>query len=264
MDHLTSPPKRWHASALYGLGFAVNFFDTLGVGSFATTAAALKLGRLVEDERIPGTLNVGNALPTVLEALLFMAIVPVDPLTLISMVLAGGVGAWCGTGVVVHWPRQQIQRAMALALLVTATFIVLRQIDGLPSGGDARGLSGMALIIAVLASAVIGSLTSLGIGNYAPTMAVLYLLGMSPLMVFPIMATCAALILPTAALRFHRGGLYSRPVAWALTLGGVPGVLVAFYLVRSLEVSLLRWLVVAVLCYTCVQLYRSSREGSIA
>jgi len=139
----------------------------------------------VEDERIPGTLNVGNALPTVLEALLFMAIVPVDPLTLISMVLAGGVGAWCGTGVVVHWPRQQIQRAMALALLVTATFIVLRQIDGLPSGGDARGLSGMALIIAVLASALIGSLTSLGIGNYAPTMAVLYLLPWSPFFAIP-------------------------------------------------------------------------------
>ena len=262
MDQTDSHPRRWPPAALYGLGFAVNFFDTLGVGSFATTTATLKLGRLVDDDRIPGTLNVGNALPTILEALLFITLVPVDRLTLASMVIAGCVGAWFGTGVVVGLPRRKIQRAMALALLVTAGFIALRQMDGLPSGGNAAGLTGTALLVAVLGSALIGALTSLGIGNYAPTMGMLYLLGMSPLMVFPIMATCAAIILPTAALRFHRSGRYSKPVARALTLGGLPGVLVAFYVVRSLDVSLLRWLVVGVLCYTCAQLYRSSLQGA--
>jgi uncharacterized membrane protein YfcA len=261
MTQVDSRAARWPPAALYSLGFAVNFLDTLGVGSFATATATLKLGRLVDDDRIPGTLNVGNALPTMLEALLFIALVAVDRLTLVSMVVAGCLGAWFGTGVVVGLPRHQIQRAMAVALVVTAGFIAIRQLDGLPSGGDATGLTGVALAVAVLASALIGALTSLGIGNYAPTMALLYVLGMSPLMVFPIMAACAAIILPTAALRFHRSGRYSAPVARALTLGGLPGVLVAFYLVRSLEVGLLRWLVVAVLCYTCVQLYRSSLRG---
>jgi uncharacterized membrane protein YfcA len=261
MTSADDPRPRWPASALYGLGFAVNFFDTLGVGSFATTTATLKLGRLVADDRIPGTLNVGNALPTMLEALLFISLVPVDRLTLVTLVIAGCVGAWWGTGFVVGLPRRAIQRAMAVALLVTAAFIVIRQLDGMPSGGTATGLAGAALVGAVIASALIGALTSLGIGNYAPTMAVLYLLGMNPLMVFPIMATCAAVILPTAALRFYRSGRYSPSVARALTLGGLPGVLVAFYLVRSLDVSLLRWLVVGVLCYTCAQLYRSSLRG---
>jgi uncharacterized membrane protein YfcA len=261
MTPAEEPRPRWPASALYGLGFAVNFFDTLGVGSFATTTAVLKIGRLVEDDRIPGTLNVGNALPTMLEALLFISLVPVDPVTLVVLVVAGCVGAWWGTGFVVGLPRRTLQRAMAVALLVTAGFIVIRQLDGLPSGGTAAGLHGLALLVAVIASTLIGALTSLGIGNYAPTMAILYLLGMNPLMVFPIMATCAAVILPTAALRFHRSGRYSPTVARALTLGGLPGVLVAFYLVRSLEVDLLRWLVVGVLCYTCAQLYRSSLQG---
>jgi uncharacterized membrane protein YfcA len=253
--------SRWPASARYALGFGVNFFDTLGVGSFATTTAILKLGRLVADDRIPGTLNVGNALPTMLEALLFISLVPVDRATLVALVLAGCLGAWWGTGFVVGLPRRTLQRAMAAALMVTAGFIVMRQIDGLPSGGTAAGVHGVALLIAVLGSALIGALTSLGIGNYAPTMAMLYLLGMNPLMVFPIMATCAAVILPTAALRFYRSGRYSPTFARALTLGGLPGVLVAFYLVRSLEVGLLRWLVVGVLCYTCLQLYRSSWSG---
>ena len=257
-----SQTPRWPAAALYGLGFAVNFLDTLGVGSFATTAATLKIGRLVDDDRIPGTLNVGNALPTMLEALLFISLVPVDRTTLGSMVVASCLGAWFGTGFVVRLPRRQVQRAMALALLTTAGLIAWRQLGAFPDGGSAAGLAGVALVTAVVASALIGALTSLGIGNYAPTMAVLYLLGMSPLMVFPIMATCAALILPTAALRFHRSGRYSRPVARALALGGLPGVLVAFYLVRSLEVGLLRWLVVGVLCYTSIQMYRSSLQGT--
>ena len=93
---------------------------------------------------------------------------------------------------------------MAVSLLVTATFILLRQLELFPSGGNALGLTGGALALAVAASLVIGSLTSLGIGNYAPTMAVTYMLGMDPKAVFPIMATAATLILPTAAIRFFR------------------------------------------------------------
>ena len=154
---------------------------------------------------------MGHAIPTMLEAALFLRAVPVDLLTLVTMVTAGGLGAWFGAGMVVHWPRRTIQRAMAVSLLITANFIVLRQIQLFPSGGNSPGLSGAALVMAVLASVLIGSLTSLGIGNYAPTMAVTYMLGMNPKAVFPIMAASAALILPTAAIRFFRSGAVRPP-----------------------------------------------------
>jgi uncharacterized membrane protein YfcA len=257
-------PRRVHMGGLLALGVVTDFLDTLGVGSFATTTTVLRLGRVVDDEQIPGTLNVGHAIPTMLEAALFLTAIPVDLLTLVSMVTAGGLGAWFGAGWVVHWPRRTIQRAMAISLLITASFIVLRQVQFFPSGGEAWGLTGAALLFAVVASALIGSLSSLGIGNYAPTMAVTYLIGMHPKAVFPIMAASAALILPAAAIRFYRSGRFDRRTAVGLAVGGVPGVLIAVFLVKELNVKLLLWIVVAVLLYTSVTLYRSSRVSDSA
>jgi uncharacterized membrane protein YfcA len=254
--------RRFQMGGLLALGAVTNFFDTLGIGSFATTTTVLRLGRVVDDEQIPGTLNVGHAIPTALEAALFLTAIPVDPLTLVAMVTAGGLGAWFGAGRVVHWPRRTIQRAMAISLLITAMFIVLRQLQFFPSGGEASGLRGAALVLAVAASIVIGSLTSLGIGNYAPTMAVTYMIGMHPKAVFPVMAASAALILPTAAIRFFRSGRFDSRTALGLAAGGVPGVLIAVFLVKELDVNLLRWLVVTVLIYTSVTLYRASRVAT--
>jgi uncharacterized membrane protein YfcA len=231
------------------------------VGSFATTTAWLRGFGIVDDKDLPGTLNVGHAIPAVLESILFLIALGglVDRLTLVSMVLAGGIGAWHGTGVVVHWPRRAIQRGMAIALLVTAGFMALRMLMSLSLDEGTTGFAGLALVMAVVASLVIGSLTSLGIGNYAPTMAVTYLLGMNQRAVFPIMATSAALILPTSALRFYRSGRFDRRVATGLTLGGIPGVLLAVYVVKSLPLDTVRWIVVAVLLYTATTLFRSSQ-----
>lgn len=258
-----SPPRprgRFPSVGLLGLGFVTDFFDTLGIGSFATTTTVLKLGKLAEDDEIPGTLNVGHAIPTILEAVIFLTVIDVDLVTLFSMILAAGIGAWYGAGIVVGWPKRTIQRGMAIALLVTAAFIVLRQSNIFPSGGTAIGLTGMKLAIAIVASLIIGSIISLGIGNYAPTMAVTYLLGMDPHAVFPIMATSASLMLPTAAFRFWRSGRFNKPVALGLAIGGVPGVLVAAYIVKQLNVQVLLWVVVGVLLYTAAMLFRSARQ----
>lgn len=256
-------PAPW--AGLLALGLGANFFDTLGIGSFATTTTVLKLGNMVEDENIPGTLNIGHAIPTILEAGLFLSVIQVELVTLISMILAGGLGAWFGTGLVVSWPRRTVQRAMAIALLITATFITLRQTGVFPKGADAIGLTGIALVAAVLANALIGSLTSLGIGNYAPCMAVIYSLGMSPKVAFPIMAGSAALILPTAALRFYKSGRFDRRTAIGLAIGGIPGVLIATYIVKELPIKYLLWVVVGVLLYTAAMLWSSSKaEAQVA
>ncbi len=254
--------RRTPMSALRGLGFATDFLDTLGIGSFATTTAVLVLGRMVKDDEIPGTLNVGHSIPTVSEAIIYIILLGglIDMPTITSMVIAGGIGAWIGSGIVVHWPRRLIQRAMAIALLITAGFMAIRMLASLSLGVGTIGLSGMALVIAVFASLVIGSLTSLGIGNYAPTMAVTYMLGMNAKAVFPIMAASAAVILPAAAIRFYRSGRFDRRTALGLAIGGVPGVFVAAFLVKSLPLGVVKWVVVAVLLYTSITLWLSSRN----
>jgi uncharacterized membrane protein YfcA len=255
----TTGARSW--PALLGLGFATDFLDTLGIGSFATTTAVLRLFRIVEDDDIPGTLNVGHAIPTLLECVIFIILLGglIDTPTIISMVLAGGVGAWFGTGIVVHWPRRTIQRAMALALIITAGFMAIRLLMNLSLSEGTIGLTGGALAIAVFGSLIIGSLTSLGIGNYAPTMAMTYMLGMNSKAVFPIMAASASLILPAAALRFYRSGRFDKRVVTGLAVGGIPGVLVAAFLVKELPLDTVKWIVVAVLLYTSATLFRSSR-----
>lgn len=255
-----SRASRFPMGGLLGIGFGANFLDTLGIGSFATTTAVLRLFHIVEDENIPGTLNVGHALPTMLECVIFIILLGglIDKPTIISMVLAGGIGAWFGTGIVVHWPRRTIQRAMAIALIVTAGFMAMRLLMNLSLSEGTIGLSGGALVVAVAASLVIGSLTSLGIGNYAPTMAVTYMLGMNSRAVFPIMATSASLILPAAALRFYKSGRFDRRVVTGLAIGGIPGVLIAAFLVKELPLNTVKWIVVGVLLYTAATLWRSS------
>ncbi len=249
---------------LLGLGLAANFFDTLGIGSFATTTSVLKLGKITEDENIPGTLNVGHLIPTMLEAGLFLSVIQVEMLTLVSMIVAGGLGAWFGAGLVVRWPRRTVQRAMALALLFTAAVITLRQTGIFPQGGNAAGLAGVSLVVAVLANALIGALMSLGIGNYAPCMAVIYSLGVSPRVAFPIMAGSAAIMMPAAAIRFWKSGRFDRRVSLGLAVGGIPGVLIAVYIVKELPVKALLWLVVGVLLYTAATLWSSSKADTSA
>lgn len=255
-----TPPGRFPFAGLLGLGFVIDFLDTLGVGSFATTTTALKLGKLVEDEDIPGTLNVGHSLPTILEAVLYITVVRVELLTLVSMIGASAVGAWFGAGIVVGWPRRTIQRALSVALLATAAFIFLRQVGVFPAGGDALALTGAALLVGIAVNALIGALTSLGIGNYAPCMALVSLLGMNPTAAFPIMMGSAALTLPLAAARFIPAHRFHRRTALALTLGGIPGVLVAAFLVTSLPLDAVRWLVIGVLLYTATLMWRSARR----
>ncbi len=243
------------------LGTLTDFFDTLGIGSFATTTAVLRLGHLIDDADIPGTLNVGHAIPTISEAVIYIILLGglIDRPTMISMVAAAGIGAWFGAGVVARWPRRTIQRGMAIALVVTAAFMAVRMLLNLSHSAGTIGFTGGVLAVAVVASLVIGSLISLGIGNYAPTMAVTYLLGMNERAVFPIMAASASLMLPVAAYRFFRAGRFDRRTALGLTIGGVPGVFIAAFLVKSLPLTVVKWIVVGVLLYTAVTLWLASR-----
>src|SRR4051812_46474990 len=117
-------------------GFVTNFFDTLGIGSFATTTAIFRKWRMVRDEHIPGTLNIGHTLPTVAQAYIYTKLVPVQAGTLIPLIAAAVVGAWLGAGVVCRWPRQKVQMGMGLALIVAAGLMVAKATGALPAGSD--------------------------------------------------------------------------------------------------------------------------------
>jgi uncharacterized membrane protein YfcA len=242
------------------LGFITNFFDTLGIGSFAPTTAAFRARRLVPDELIPGTLNIGHTPPTIVQAIIYITVIAVDRLTLALLIAAAVVGAWFGAGIVSGWEKRRVQRGMAMALLVTAAFIVLRIAGIFPGGGDALGLRGVPLVVAVLGNTVLGALMTLGIGLYAPCMAMISLLGMNPTTAFPIMMGSCAFLMPVASIRFLKARRYDRAAAVGLALGGIPGVLLAAFLVKSLPLDAVRVLVVIVIGYTAATLWRDARR----
>ena len=241
-------------------GFVTNFFDTLGIGCFAPTTAIFKIFKRVPDENIPGTLNSGHALPALSEALIFIAAVTVDPLTLVSMIVAAALGAWFGAGIVAQLPRRTVQASMGIALLIAAVLLLANTLHWMPGGGEAIGLSGGRLYFAVGVNFLLGALMTFGVGLYAPCLILVCLLGMSPLAAFPIMMGSCAFLMPVGALRFIREGRYSVRAALGLALGGIPGVLLAAYVVKSLPDLWLRWLVVAVVLYTAALMLLSARR----
>jgi uncharacterized membrane protein YfcA len=116
-----------------GLGAVTNFFDALGIGSFATTTAAFKFLKMVPDRIIPGTLNAGHTLPTVTQAFIFIAFIPADVTTLFSMIAAAVLGAWLGAGIIARWPKRKVQIGMGAALLAAAVFFTMRNLSLFPT-----------------------------------------------------------------------------------------------------------------------------------
>ena len=240
------------------LGFVTSFFDTLGIGSFAPTTAVLKLRRLVADEKIPGTLNVGHTLATLAQAYIFITIVKVDMTTLVLMIVAACLGSWLGAGFVAKASRRKIQIAMGLALLAAATLFVLKIFEVTPPGGDTLGLAGWRLGAGFAGNFVLGALMEVGVGLYGPCMILVSLLGLTPTAAFPIMMGSCAFLMVVAGIRFLQAGAYRQRAALGLTLGGIPAVLIAALIVKSLPLDMVRWLVVAVVLYTAVVMIRSA------
>lgn len=246
----------------FWLGFVTNFFDTLGIGSFAPTTSAFKLRQLVPDELIPGTLNVGHAIPTVVEALIFVAIIQVDIRTLLLMIGSAVAGAWLGAGIVAAWPRRMVQIGMSGALVAAAVLFALTNIGVLPAGGNTLSLNGPRLWAGVAGNALLGALMTLGIGLYGPCIILVSILGMNPTSAFPIMMGACAFLMPVASLRFIRKGRYKLRAALGLAVGGIPGVLLAAFVVKSLPLTAVRWLVIVVVLYTAMTMIRSAMASA--
>jgi uncharacterized membrane protein YfcA len=244
------------------IGFVTNFFDTLGIGSYAPTTAIFKLRKLVPDERIPGTLTIGHTLPTVVQTFIYTTIVEVDTRTLILLIASAILGAWLGAGVVARWPRRKVQLGMGFALLAAAALFVLKNLDemrGAPvlPGGMAIGLDGGLLLVGLVGNFALGSLMTIGVGLYAPCLIMISLLGMNPRTAFPIMMGSCAFLMPVASTKFLKAGSYSVRPALGLALGGIPAVLIAALIVKALSLTYVRWLVVVVVLYTAITMIRS-------
>ncbi|PZQ60926.1 MAG: permease [Phenylobacterium zucineum] len=245
------------------LGAVTNFFDTLGIGCFAPTMAWFKFRRMVPDRLIPCTLLVGHSLPTMVQAVIFLIIlgVSVEPVLLVGCVAAVLAGALVGVPLVARARVDVVQTVVGIALIIAAGLYALTNLHLMPGGGTAASLPPPLMIAAIGANFVFGILLNFGIGNYAPTLAMLSLMGMDPRLVFPIMAAGAAAAMGGSGLGHIARGEVDLRIALGLTVGGIPAVLVAAFLVKSMPLDLLRWLVIVVVLYAAFAMLRSAAAG---
>src|SRR6185503_1204118 len=219
------------------IGAVTNFFDNFGVGSFATTTSLFRATKMVRDEKIPGTLNVGHTIPTFVEAIAATALfkTAIDTGTLVQMIIAAVAGAWLGARIFGGWPRRNVQIGMGLALLAAVGIMLTRMLLKLPDG-DLTQLVGAKLIIALLVQFILGMLMTLGIGLYAPCMILVSILGMNITAAFPIMMGSCAFLMPVASGNFVKLKSFDPRASMGLLIGGVPGVLISAYIVKSMNV----------------------------
>ena len=252
--------QKWPSPIQLVIGFVSDFLDTLGIGSFATTTATYKLFNVVRDDKLVGTMIVGHSIPVVVQALIFIAVVQVDPIVLGSLIAVSVFGGWVGAGICSRLPVRPIQITISIGLIAAATFMMMSQLGVFPAGGTELTLPAGKLVFALVVNFVLGILLMLGIGNYAPSLIIFSLLGMDPRAAFPIMMGSGALMAMAGGFRFIRAAKFDKRAALGLTLGGIPGVLVAGLIVKSLPLSVLRWMVVGVVIYAATMMLRSATK----
>ena len=243
-------------------GFLTNFFDALGIGSFGPLTAFIKIFKITDDRVIPGTLNVSCTIPVILEAFLFIKSIEVSPTTLISMIISATIGATIGAKFVSKLDEKKIELIMGSSLLVVVVLMLFSQFGILPVGGTDIGLTGGKLAVAVVINFFLGALMTVGIGLYAPCMALVFALGMSPKVAFPIMMGSCAFLMPSASIKFIKSGAYAAKSSVAISIFGCIGVLIATYLVKSLPLKILTWLVIVVILYTSITMFKSYKDKS--
>lgn len=243
------------------VGVVANFFDTLGIGSYATSSALFKIKGSIKDINIPGTLNVGDTIPVLLEAFLFFGFVEVDPVTLITMLVAAVLGAYVGAGIVTKWDQRKVRIGMGVGLLILGIVMAMKTAEVGPFGtaGEALKLTGAKLIIGIVVNFFLGALMNIAVGLYAPCLALVSVLGMNVGAAFPIMmGSCAFLMAFGNGPKFIKENRFDMVCTLCQMVGGVIGVLIAFFLVKSLPLRILLWIVILVVFFTSFMFLRDA------
>jgi len=247
------------------IGLVANFLDTLGIGSFTIATSLFRITKFFKNSRLlPGTLNIMNGLPTIVEALFFVKVVKVDALTFFSLIVASMFGSFLGSKIITKLDAKKMKIVMGIAMFITSTLMILKKvgvIEFLGQGNTALGLTGIALVIGIIGNCIFGALMSAGVGLYAPCMVMVYLLGMKPIAAFPIMMTSSAALIPVNTVTFSKEHMFYNKDLWLAIVGGIIGVIIATLFVKGMSMDILTWIIIVIGFYTALSLLRSAAVG---
>ncbi len=231
--------------------------DTIGVGSFAVNIALAKLLNTFKDEELPAMNNGAQVIPGAIESLLFMQVVQVDWITLGTLVLGTCIGGVLGGHIVTRLSQQAIRVAMMCCFGLIMSLLLGNELHILPMGGELTALKGHSLIIGFFAMIICGSLTTVGIGLFAMIQGVLFILGVSPVVAFPIMTTAGAMQQPLTTLVFLKQKKVPLKKTLILSVSGIIGVFIALPIVSHMSSSWLHRLLIGIMIYNFIAIGRT-------
>ncbi len=255
-----SLPKLKNHLKLFFTGFFANALDTLGVGSFAVVVACNKSWGLIDDKKLLGTMNGHSVLPAMIQSVLFLQLVAIDPLTVIVLVGGACLGGFSAGFFVSKLDKQTIRLVMCIGFMGVAEEVFGHQIGLTPLEGEQQSIKGSSLFFGFVAMCVMGMLPAIGIGFYVPVQILLFFLGLAPLAAFPIMTTAGAIVQSSTAYSF----VIKREIAILETLFlaacGILGVFVAVPFLVSVQIRTLRWLLFAIVVYNTFMIWKSYQK----
>lgn len=231
--------------------------DALGLGSFAVNIALAELLGTFHDEELPALNNGAQVIPGVIESLFFMQLIDVDLVTLVTLVLGTCVGGLIGGSVVSRLSKQAIRLAMICCFTLIIGLLLCRQFDIFPIGGTLTALHSWKLAMGFGGMVLCGMLTSVGIGLFVMVQAVLFLLGVSPMVAFPIMTTAGAMQQPLTTLTFLQQDKIPLKKTLILSLAGCLGVIFVVLIFKNLTITWLHSLLLVIVTYNLFNIGRT-------
>jgi uncharacterized membrane protein YfcA len=246
-----------HNCTLACTGVVAFIADTIGVGSFAINIAIGKTLKLVTDKELPGFVNGAQVIPGAIEAIFFLGVLHVDMRTLVVLVLATTLGGFVG-GVFASKIRASTIRVIMVFAFILVLFLLLSKLlNFLPIGGALTKLQGWRLWVGFVGMFTAGFLVSFGVGLFALVQAILFLLGMSPVVAFPIMTAAGAIQQPVTTFAFLVNNAIPIKKVLIVSSFGIVGVFIGFQIITVLSVDQLQWLLVIIIAYNIISLARS-------
>ena len=240
--------------------FLMFLLSTFGISDFAIGSSLYPKAKWVSDKKLPGTLNTECVIPVAVMVLSYISSIKVGLLTLATAIICQIIGAYVSPKYVTKLPAKVIKEFVAAGLIIAAALILAGKFGVYPTGGEATALTGGKLILFAVLCVLYGALNNIGIGSYALTMATVYALGLNPGVAFPIMMGACTFSVPIGSMQFIKLDAYSRKITLFTSTFGVIGVLVAAFVVKSLNTSTLQWIVVIVILYSAITMLKSALQ----
>ena len=147
-----------------------------------------------------GSLVVQAALPTAVQSILFLGLVQVDTLMLVVSCVSIAIGGIISGYLINRVSRQGILYVMLITFMISAALLVLNKFHLLNIGGELTYVRGDKLIILAVVMLLAGMLPAFGVGYYSIVLVIIFMLGISPIVAYPIMTTASAVQMPMTAI----------------------------------------------------------------